>query len=289
MNGDKDFEREVVKKSATEWKVFGAILALVYAENVMAVGSNKSENNLKEIHFQEEQDIDDNELNSDSKPSDFHDQVSKIVYEYVEKWKKDKANNDLSKNKANNKPSEVMSLKDLKEYLSGQNLWLQEVCKYILKGQKPYDKKRSIAAEKLQESLIYNTNFIDENDVVGLVLANQQKKFNQIKAFRNRVFGTLKDFIEAGAKEYSLHYACEKGNLEYVKIFMRLGADVNEGDNNGKTPLCYACESGDLNLVEYLVDRGANVNDRLSLRNARKGTFNRIVKYLISKGARDRG
>jgi len=48
-------------------------------------------------------------------------------------------------------------------------------------------------------------------------------------------------------------------------------------------------KSGNLDLVEYLVDRGANVNDRLSLRNARKGTFNRIVKYLISKGARDRG
>jgi len=44
-------------------------------------------------------------------------------------------------------------------------------------------------------------------------------------------------------------------------------------------------KSGNLHLVEYLVDRGANVNDRLSLRNARKGTFNRIVKYLISKGA----
>jgi len=62
-------------------------------------------------------------------------------------------------------------------------------------------------------------------------------------------------------------------------------AYVNEGDNNGKTPLCYACESGDLNLVEYLVDRGANVNDRLSLRNAERKNFNHIVRYLIDHGA----
>jgi ankyrin repeat protein len=51
-------------------------------------------------------------------------------------------------------------------------------------------------------------------------------------------------------------------NLDYnrVKIFVTAGADLNEKDNNGFTPLIIASYYGNAPIVKYLCENGANLN-----------------------------
>jgi ankyrin len=47
--------------------------------------------------------------------------------------------------------------------------------------------------------------------------------------------------------------------LEVVKLFVSLGADVNQADDYGITPLMVAGNIGDTKIIQYLVDAGADL------------------------------
>ena len=47
--------------------------------------------------------------------------------------------------------------------------------------------------------------------------------------------------------------------LEVVKLFVELGADVNQADDYGITPLMVAGNLGDTAIIQYLVDKGADL------------------------------
>ena len=94
----------------------------------------------------------------------------------------------------------------------------------------------------------------------------------------------------------SLHKAAADGDIEQVKLFISKGANVNERDSWGKTPLHYACEKGYTEVVELLISRGAAVNTvsserrmspdwRKPLDYAAMGGHKQTVELLISKGA----
>ncbi len=50
--------------------------------------------------------------------------------------------------------------------------------------------------------------------------------------------------------------------LEAVKLLVELGADVNEANSSGETPLHAAAYTGANAIVQYLVDRGASVDPK---------------------------
>ena len=54
-----------------------------------------------------------------------------------------------------------------------------------------------------------------------------------------------------------LHFACQHGHVDVVKILIQEGADVNACEC-GVTPLHRACFAGKLQVVEILIDNGAN-------------------------------
>ncbi len=56
--------------------------------------------------------------------------------------------------------------------------------------------------------------------------------------------------------------AIEKGDLESVVQFIGKGADVNDADHNGNTPLMYASMRGFTDTARFLLDNGADVNAR---------------------------
>ena len=74
-------------------------------------------------------------------------------------------------------------------------------------------------------------------------------------------------FIEEGANinekdKYGrtpLQYACCNGYGSVVSILLEKGANVNEKNNGGYTPLNYACLNGHTNIVEILLDNGSEV------------------------------
>ena len=68
------------------------------------------------------------------------------------------------------------------------------------------------------------------------------------------------------------------------------GADVNQADGMGCTPLLLMAQEGHLDIVKYLVEKGADIDHRISTGPtalyfaAYKGRFD-VVKFLVLKGA----
>jgi len=60
--------------------------------------------------------------------------------------------------------------------------------------------------------------------------------------------------------EYDLHRAAENDDLEAAKKFIKDGANIEEKDYYGKTPLHWAADKNSLEVAKYLIDNGANKN-----------------------------
>jgi ankyrin repeat protein len=68
--------------------------------------------------------------------------------------------------------------------------------------------------------------------------------------------------------------------LEVVKLFVELGADVNDADDYGITPLMVAGNMGDTKIIQYLVDVGANLG-AYDLGKKNDGAFGASVEPLM--------
>ncbi|MFC1835882.1 ankyrin repeat domain-containing protein [Thermodesulfobacteriota bacterium] len=80
------------------------------------------------------------------------------------------------------------------------------------------------------------------------------------------------------------------GNTELVKLFLRLGFDVNETNRYGRTPLMQAVERGRQSSARLLLDRGADVNFKgrdgwTALYFACSRNRSNLVKLLLARGA----
>ena len=80
----------------------------------------------------------------------------------------------------------------------------------------------------------------------------------------------------------------EKNKHEVLKKMLLIGSDPNIKDSNGWTALHYACQLGDFDSVKILVDTKADItsfsnNRRTPLHLAAKMNRNDIVNYLIDK------
>jgi ankyrin repeat protein len=68
--------------------------------------------------------------------------------------------------------------------------------------------------------------------------------------------------------------------LEVVKLFVGLGADVNQADDYGITPLMVAGNMGDTAIIQYLVDVGADLG-AFDLGKKNDGAFGASVEPLM--------
>jgi hypothetical protein len=68
--------------------------------------------------------------------------------------------------------------------------------------------------------------------------------------------------------------------LEVVKLFVERGADVNQADDYGITPLMVAANMGDTNVIQYLVDKGADLA-AYDLGKKNDGAFGASVEPLM--------
>ncbi|GAW80958.1 acyl-CoA-binding protein [Plasmodium gonderi] len=62
----------------------------------------------------------------------------------------------------------------------------------------------------------------------------------------------------------ALHYACDRGYLDIVKLLVDLGADLNADDSCGDTALHIAAYSGKTDIINYLKNAGADINKKNS-------------------------
>jgi ankyrin repeat protein len=68
--------------------------------------------------------------------------------------------------------------------------------------------------------------------------------------------------------------------LDVVKLFVDLGADVNQADDYGITPLMAAANFGDPAIIQYLVDRGADLG-AYDLGKKNDGAFGSSIEPLM--------
>lgn len=64
-------------------------------------------------------------------------------------------------------------------------------------------------------------------------------------------------------------------SITYIKLLIRMGADVNHQNNDGNTPLHYAAQNKALTIVELLLQHGAirSINNKKSLLPAQNVPF----------------
>ena len=65
---------------------------------------------------------------------------------------------------------------------------------------------------------------------------------------------------EATVWRCDLQGAASKGNKEAIELLLTHGADVNERNSYGLTPLHFAAAAGDKEIIELLLAHGADVN-----------------------------
>ena len=101
---------------------------------------------------------------------------------------------------------------------------------------------------------------------------------------------TLDNYKEIKDAQTLIFSASRKGNLEDVKLAIRMGANVNKTDEKGNTPLHIASFKGYYDIVKFLVENGADINKK----NEKGDTplslalpLNlKVARYLIKKGAK---
>ena len=90
-----------------------------------------------------------------------------------------------------------------------------------------------------------------------------------------------------------IHYlirAIINNNLDEVKYYVETGADINEPNEFGESPLFAASFKGNLSIVKYLVEHGADINatdstgtTAVSIADSQKHYD--VVKYLVQQGS----
>ena len=102
----------------------------------------------------------------------------------------------------------------------------------------------------------------------------------------------IQRFTDCSHSNSTLHEAVEEGRADVVQVLIDAGADIEEKDSDGHTPLLLACFAGCLDIVKMLIQAGADL--RLARTDAetclivasRKG-HTETVRYLVSLGQVD--
>ena len=109
----------------------------------------------------------------------------------------------------------------------------------------------------LIETEIINENFIQDNQLLML-------------AIKNNAANILKEFLKLGADhnqknwhgQTPLFVAAENDAAEVAEILIEHGANLNSKDKEGKTALFFAVKESALKTTKLLIEKGANVNAR---------------------------
>jgi ankyrin repeat protein len=106
----------------------------------------------------------------------------------------------------------------------------------------------------------------------------------KVKRLMNLIGQTV-DCGELLSPKHYLMLAIETEKVEIVQSLIEAGADVNQTDEDGWTPIMYATLEGYFDIVKILIEAGADVNSESSsgeyaLYIANYSNHQEIVKYL---------
>ncbi|QOY34765.1 ankyrin repeat domain-containing protein [Anaerobacillus isosaccharinicus] len=115
-------------------------------------------------------------------------------------------------------------------------------------------------------------NHLDNNDVDGL--------FKYLK---------IHDSNEEMEGQTLLWWSVFYNNLEFVKVLVNKGADINKKDKLNRTALLLSCYFGFIEIAKFLLVNGANTDG--CLQNAKRGwdghCQEEIIELLREEGEKD--
>ncbi|MGL4368045.1 MAG: ankyrin repeat domain-containing protein, partial [Brevinemataceae bacterium] len=153
--------------------------------------------------------------------------------------------------------------------------------------------EQRIAKEKAkQQKALEMINYIDKSaDVNGITIllyavnSENDKITKYILSKPNNTLITAKEKIFGCT---ALLFAAANTNLTILKQLFKAGADVNEPNNSGTTPLMLAARCGHFDNVKYLASKGANffAKDKKNadiVQYAIEGNNEKILKYVKNR------
>ena len=89
---------------------------------------------------------------------------------------------------------------------------------------------------------------------------------------------------------FKMLFACARGNLQVMQQMVRLGASVNAGDYDSRTPIMLAAAAGSFDIVRWLVENGADVNARdrfghTAIDDSIRLGHKNVTSFLVANGA----
>jgi ankyrin repeat protein len=132
--------------------------------------------------------------------------------------------------------------------------------------------------------LFLTTCSAPDKPTIGLYLAVQRGDIDQIE--RHIYWGA--DINQPNVDgETPLHVAAAKGRLVVVKLLLKHAAEIDAANRDGHSPLYAAVMADRTQVAQYLVDQGAVIEpDQLLMEVVNNGVTDRdVVEFLLANGA----
>lgn len=121
-------------------------------------------------------------------------------------------------------------------------------------------------------------------DIVNEVLNKKRKTLTEIMSVKADAIDFLTILSEKymyNFKDNSINFFLFVKNIDVVLFLIELGADINNGLNNGTTALSYIAHDGNERLIKAMLDIGA-IPDKFFWSTIEKTTSKEFVESLDS-------
>ena len=159
--------------------------------------------------------------------------------------------------------------KDTCLHLAARNLY-SDICKELLKNGARLNSKNNLGQQPLILACSANDHWAKKDNLVPEILLNAGASPNVKGCIRNR-------YLPRDTETTPLIMAAKNDNLEFAKILLQKGADVNLSDSLGQSPIYHALWENSKNVARHLLTECPEINVNFKDHEG-KGCLNAVLK-----------
>ncbi|CAG8610658.1 13236_t:CDS:2 [Acaulospora morrowiae] len=122
------------------------------------------------------------------------------------------------------------------------------------------EKEKSYSAPQDRWTYVSTLSYENEDDLIGddIFAHVKQGEYNEVSKILDSGEVDINAKDDQGLSP--LHWACDRGHLEIVKLLIERGANVNLLTSEDETPLHYACLSENIECARYLYRNNVDIS-----------------------------